>query len=110
MEARSSEEGPSMRVAVLPAVLALLAGCSVVPPEAWTYDAAHPPKATMATEEVVAITSRVAELQLRRTQIRDRIAAEPDVWARQSEYRELHRVGMELSPLERQLGNLAQAR
>jgi hypothetical protein len=99
-----------MRVALLPAVLAMLAGCSVVPQTAWTYDPAHPPKATLPMEDVVALTSRVAELQLRRTQVRDRIAAEPDVWARQSEYRELHRIGMELSPLERELGNLAQAR
>jgi hypothetical protein len=99
-----------MRVALLSAVLALLAGCSVVPHDAWTYDPAHPPKATLPMEDVVALTSRVAELQLQRTQVRDRIAAETDVWARQSEYRELHRIGMALSPLERELGNLAQAR
>jgi hypothetical protein len=100
----------SMRVVALPAVLALLAGCSVVPPQAWTYDPSHPPKAVLATEEAVALTSRVADLQLQRTQIRDRIAAEPDAWARQSEYRALHRVGMQLSPLERELGSAAQAR
>jgi hypothetical protein len=99
-----------MRLAVLPALLALLAGCSVVPSDAWTYDPAHPPKAALPMEEVVALTARVADLQIQRMQVRDRIAAEPDVWARQSEYRELHRIGMELSPLERQLGNLAQAR
>jgi transposase len=99
-----------MRIAVLPIALVLLAGCSVVPPDAWTYDPAHPPKETLSTEQVVALTSRVADLQLQRTQIRDRIAAETDVWARQSDYRALHRVGMQLSPLERQLGNLAQAR
>lgn len=99
-----------MRVALLPAALALLAGCSVVPRDAWTYDPAHPPKATLPMEDVVALTTRAVELQLQRTQVRDRIAAEPDVWARQSEYRELHRIGMELSPLERQLGNVAQAR
>jgi len=99
-----------MRVTLLSAALAVLAGCSVVPRDAWTYDPAHPPKATLPMEDVVAITSRVAELQLQRTQVRDRIAAEPDVWARQSEYHQLHRIGMELSPLERELGNLAQAR
>jgi outer membrane murein-binding lipoprotein Lpp len=99
-----------MRVAAVSAMLALLAGCSVVPGEAWTYDPAHPSKATLSTQEVIALTTRVADLQLQRTQIRDRIAAEPDVWARQADYRALHRVGMELSPLERQLGNLAQAR
>jgi hypothetical protein len=99
-----------MRIAVLPAVLALLAGCSVVPNDAWTYNPAHPPKATLPIEDVVALTSRVADLQVRRTQVRDRIAAEPDIWARQSDYRELHRIGMQLSPLERQLGNLASSR
>jgi len=99
-----------MRVVLLSAALVLLAGCSVVPRGAWTYDPAHPPKATLPMEDVVALTTRVAELQLQRTQVRDRIAAEPDVWARQSEYRELHRIGMELSPLEREMGTVAQAR
>jgi hypothetical protein len=99
-----------MRVAALPILLALLTGCSVVPQDAWTYDPAHPPKAGLPMDEVVALTARVAELQLQRTQVRDRIASEPDVWARQSDYRELHRLGMQLSPLERELGRVAQAR
>jgi hypothetical protein len=99
-----------MRFAVLPMMLVFLAGCSVVPTDAWTYDPAHPPKVTLSTEELVALTSRVADLQLQRTQIRDHIAAETDVWARQSDYRALHRVGLQLSPLERQLGNVAQGR
>jgi hypothetical protein len=100
-----------MRCVIPCALLALLAGCSVVPREAWTFDPTQPrPKASIPVEEAVALTDRTAQLQLQRNDIRARIAAEPDVWARQRLYRQLHAVGMELSPLERQLATVASAR
>jgi hypothetical protein len=97
-----------MRIAVPCAVLALLAGCTVVPPDAWTFDPTHPAaKAPLPTEQAVALTERVASLQLQRNDIRARIAIEPDALKRQDLYASLHRVGLELSPLERRLSNVA---
>jgi hypothetical protein len=84
--------------------LCLLAGCAVVPSEAWTFDATHPSRKTaLSIGEAVALTNRIAELQLQLNQIRDRIAAQPDIWARQDLYAQLHDVGMQLSALERRV-------
>jgi hypothetical protein len=100
-----------MRAAVFLPVLALCSACSVVPPQAWTFDPREaPPKITLPAPEVAAMTNRLAELQLERDRVRARIAAERDVWQRQEQYRQLHRVGMELSPLERRLSGIADAR
>jgi len=99
-----------VRIAVSCAAL-LLAGCSVLSPEALTFDPARPvPKASLPGPELAALTDRVAELQLERNGIRDRIAGEPDIWQRQRLYEQLHGVGMKLSPLERRLATLAHAR
>jgi hypothetical protein len=100
-----------MRTAIFLPVLALCSACSVVPPQAWTFDPRNPsPKVTLPAPEVAALTNRLAELQLQRNQIRARIAAERDVWQRQEQYSQLHKVGMELAPLERQLSGIAYAR
>ena len=100
-----------MRNAIFLSVLALCSACSVVPPQAWTFDPRDPPpKITLPAAEVAAMDDRLAELQLERNQIRARIAGERDVWQRQEQYRQLHKVGMELSPLERQIAGIASAR
>lgn len=100
-----------MRIALFFAASALLAGCAVVPPNAWTFDPSQPrQREFLSREEVAALTDRSAQLQLRRNEIRDRIANERDVWARQGLYAELHEVGMQLSPLERRLSTVAAAR
>lgn len=99
------------RVAAFFVLLASLAGCSVVPPHAWSFDPTQPlAKETLPMPEAVALTERAAQLQLRRNEIRARIASEPNVWTRQRLYAELHSVGMELSPLERRLSMVAAAR
>lgn len=96
-----------MRIAVSCAALAWLAGCAVVPPDAWTFDPTRPPaKAALPVQELVPLTDRIAELQLQRNEIRTRIAAQPDIWERQRLYAQLHQVGLALSPLERRLGAL----
>lgn len=87
---------------------ALLAGCSSVSVvrDAWTWDPTLPPArnaVALAPEQVATLTDRIAQLQIHRDEIRSRITAEPDIWARQRLYEELHSVGRELSPLERQL-------
>jgi hypothetical protein len=93
------------------AALALLAGCAVVPNEAWTFDPSHPvPKPSLSLDQAVVLSGQVAELQLERVRIRDRIAAEPDAFKRQGLYQELHRVGVQLSPLERRMASVAAAR
>ena len=100
-----------MRTAIALAALALVTGCAVVPPQAFTYDPHHPkPKATVPIEEVVALTDRVAQLQIERNEVRTRISAEQDIWARQDLYSRLHSVGSELSPLERRLATIAASR
>ncbi len=53
----------------------LLVGCTGVPPGAWTVDPTRPaPKATLSTSEAVALTDKMAQLQLQRNEIRGRIA------------------------------------
>lgn len=103
-----------MRNAVCLPVIVLLASCApvtVVPTQAWTFDPTRPqPKVVLPTAEVVALTDRVAQLQLRRNEIRARIASEPDIWQRQGYYLQLHSVGMELSPLQRRLATVASGR
>ena len=101
-----------MRITACLPVLALLTACAtVVPPQAWTFDPAQPqPKVVLPTAEVVALTDRVAQLQVQRHEIRARIASEPDAWNRQALYAQLHSVGVELSPLERRLASVASAR
>lgn len=97
-----------MRIALACTVLAWLAGCSVVPPQAWTFDPARPSqKAALPAQELAALTQRGAQLQLERTEIRARIAGQPDILERQRLYEQLHEVGVELSPLERRLAAAA---
>ena len=97
-----------MRFALSLAAAILLSGCTTVSTvrDAWNWDAtaaqAHSP-IVLAPEQVAALTSRLAELQIRRNEIRSRISAEPDIRARQRLYDDLHAAGRELSPLERQL-------
>jgi hypothetical protein len=90
---------------------ALLAGCSAYSPvsDAWRWSP-PPQKVTLSTPEAAALTNQIAQLQIQRTDIRNRISAESDIWARQLLYAELHDVGMRLSPLERRLALAAPAR
>lgn len=100
-----------MKIAITSLALALLSGCAVVPPQAWSFDPTRPgPRAVLPAPELAALTDRVAELQLQRNAIRASIAAQPDAWQRQGLYEQLHAVGMRLSPLERQLASVAAGR
>jgi hypothetical protein len=96
-----------MKTAVCGAALALLAGCTVVPPAAWTFDPTRPPRAVLPAQELATLTDRIAELQRQRNEIRARIAGQTDVGQRQHLYEQLHAVGMQLSPLERRLATVA---
>jgi hypothetical protein len=100
-----------MRILICFQAFALLTACTVVPTPAWTFDPTQPQsKPALAMAEVVALTERTAQLQLERNDIRARISNEPDARSRVALYDTLHRVGMELSPLERQLGGVAAGR
>lgn len=93
-----------MRTVLALILAAGVAGCAVVPPAAWDFDPARPaPAAALAPQQVAPMTQRLAQLQIERNAIRSRIAAERDVRQRLALYEQLHRVGRELSPLERQL-------
>ena len=99
-----------MRTAFILSLLVGLAGCAVVPPAAWTFDPDQPrTKLAVPAQEFAAMADRVGRLQAERRSIRARIATQRDAWQRQREYEQLHRVGMELSLLERKLGGLASA-
>ncbi|MES3002349.1 MAG: hypothetical protein V4787_16790 [Pseudomonadota bacterium] len=90
---------------------AALAGCAVVPPQAWNFNPMQPQaKRTLPMEQVVALTDRVAQLQIERNEVRARIAATPDIGQRVALYSELHAIGSRLSPLERELATVASSR
>ena len=96
--------------------VALLAGCSTASAlgDAWTWDPtrmqAEPTHLVLSPDELSALTNRTADLQLQLNGIRSRIGSEADMRARQGLYEDLHRVGRQLSPLERQLMAAAPAR
>jgi len=93
-----------MRTVLTLIVAAGIGGCAVVPPAAWDFDPTRPaPQAALPPQQVVPMTQRLAQLQIERTAIRTGIAGQRDVRQRLALYEQLHRVGMELSPLERQL-------
>ena len=95
-----------MRLILLSGLLAALAGCSSLASvaEAWHWDATRQlAKAPLPTEQVQRLNAEAAQLRQQRNDIRMRIASEPDVWARQRLYADLHRVGLPLSRVERQL-------
>ena len=100
-----------MRILIATSLLILVGGCAVVPPSAWSFDPTQlPAKTPVQQQQFAAMSDRVAQLQTQRTEIRTRIAAEQDVSQRLRDYEGLHRVGMQLSPLERELGRLTPAR
>lgn len=104
-----------MRLTLSLAALVLLAGCSTVSTvrEAWDWDPSRTQERTrvaLSPQQLAPLTNRLAALQMERNEIRSRIGAEPDIRVRQRLYEDLHRVGRQLSPLERQLTAAAPAR
>lgn len=104
-----------MRLILSLAAMTLLAGCSTVSAvrEAWDWDPSamqDRTRVTLSAEQLSVMTNRLAELQIQRNAIRARISAEPDIRVRQRLYQDLHGVGRQLSPLERQLTAAAPAR
>jgi hypothetical protein len=99
-----------MRLILITAIFSL-GGCSVVPPQAWTFDPTHPQSRPVADpQQAASLTNRIAQLQLELNDIRGRIASEPDPWRRQDLYGRLHAVGGKLSPLQRELDLYASSR
>lgn len=102
-----------MRMLVITLSLAALGGCSSMRsvPEAWSWNATDPQARTaVPAEEIAGLNARAAQLQQERNEIRTRISAEPDIWARQRLYKELHGVGVRLSRVERRLSGAIAAR
>jgi hypothetical protein len=95
-----------MRCIPFLAVAGLLAGCSMLSavPQAWNWDPASRPVAVTGDAPPIsaAPVARLTELRLQREEIRIRIAAEPHIGQRQVLYAQLHEIGRQLSPLERQ--------
>ena len=104
-----------MRLPLLLAAAVLLSGCSTVSPvrDAWHWDPTAPQersRVVLSAEQLASLTNRLAALQIERNDVRSRISSEPDIRVRQLLYADLHRVGRQLSPLERQLASAAPAR
>ena len=100
-----------MRLMLCLPLMAVLAGCSVVPPAAWTYDPTNPqPRPALDQALAVQANQRIADLAIEKNAIRARIAVERDAATRLSLYEDLHRVGRELAPLERRISVYAEAR
>ncbi len=68
------------------------------------------PRVAVPAEEMATLSAQAAQLQQQRNEIRARISTEPDLWARQRLYEDLHRVGLRLSRVERRLANTVAAR
>jgi hypothetical protein len=100
-----------MRTLLLAATAIVLAGCSVVPPQAYSYDPTHPqPKPVADAEKIAPLTNRVAQLQDDLNKVRAKIAEQPDSWKRLALYAEENGIHRRLSPLQRELGQYASAR
>jgi hypothetical protein len=100
-----------LRSLILIALGAAVGGCSVVPQQAWSFDPTHPQARPAADAgQAASLTNRIAQLQAQLNDVRTRIAAQPDAPHRLPLYGEEHGVGRELSPLQRELGQYAQAR
>jgi hypothetical protein len=99
------------RLALSLAISALLGACSVVPQQAWTFDPTNPRPRPAADAAVVApLTNRIASLQNELNAVRARVAAQPDTPHRLALYPQEHGIAMQLSPLQRELAQYAQAR
>ena len=92
-------------------VLAALAGCAVVPPQAYGFDPTHPqPKPVADAAVLVPLTNQIAQLQLQLDDVRMKIAQQPDTYGRLALYREENRIHGRLDPLQHQLAQYASAR
>jgi len=95
-----------MRLVLACAAAIALSGCSTFSSlrEAWSWEATRPVGATaLPPAEEPELGVRITQLQIQRDGIRSQISAEPDIWARQRLYADLHTVGLELTPLQRRL-------
>ena len=91
-------------------LVAGLCGCSVVPNQAWHYDPTQAQsRPTADASQAASLTNRIAELQNQLGQVRAEIAAQPDTEHRLPLYSREHSIGSELSPLQRELSQYAQA-
>lgn len=100
-----------LRLALPLTLVAALCGCTVVPPQAWRFDPTRPQaRAAADPAQVAPLTNRIAELQNELNQVRAEIALQPDAQHRLPLYSQEHRIGRELSPLQRELAQYAQAR
>jgi hypothetical protein len=91
-------------------LVAALCGCSVVPDRAWHFDPTNPqPRPVADPAQIAPLTNRIADLQGQLNDLRTQIAAQPDAEHRLPFYSREHRIGKQLSPLQRELGEYAQA-
>ncbi len=92
-------------------VLAALAGCAVVPPQAYSFDPTHPqPRPVAGAAVLVPLTNQIAQLQLQLDEVRAKIAQQPDTYARLGLYGEENSIHRRLDPLQHELAQYASAR
>src|SRR4051812_34753985 len=100
-----------MRSLLLSAAVLVLAGCAVVPPQAYTYDPTHPqPRPVADAVQVAPLTNRVAQLQDELNGVRAQIPQQTDTRKRLPLYAQENRIHRQLGPLQRELAEYASAR
>lgn len=100
-----------LRALVLSLSTLALGGCSVAPPQAYSFDPLHPQAKPLADPATVApLTNEVAQLQLQLNTLRAEIAEQPDAWKRLALYEQENRIHERLGPLQRRLARYASAR
>ena len=83
-----------------------MAGCASYEPqmdrliEQWTQPRYS---STLSDEQAQALSAELAGLRARREQVRAKYASESDSEERMRQYRELHAIGLAVSPIETQL-------
>jgi len=107
----SDDNRGMLRFILLPACLVGLSACTVVPPQAYSFDPTHPqPKPVADATAIAPLTNRVAGLQLELDKVRDQIANQPDTWKRLALYVQENEIHAKLGPAQRELAQYASAR
>ncbi|HEY8050256.1 MAG TPA: hypothetical protein VIE63_13855 [Ramlibacter sp.] len=100
-----------MRTLLLATAVFVLAGCTVVPPQAFSFDPTHPqPRPAADPVAIAPLTNRIAELQIELDKVRAQIAQQPDTWKRLALYDQENDIHRRLDPLQHQLSQYASVR
>lgn len=93
---------------ILAGAASLLAGCAVVPAEAWSFDPTLQHQRPAPDDaQLASLKQRIAQEQARLDAVRAKIAVQPDAGHRLPLYTEEHAVHERMDPLDRELARYA---